>query len=129
MLRDREGPDPIEAEAAPWAVRAGNLVFCSGFTASNFKTGLAAGRRPGFPNYGNDAGRAGRAFLHYAQSRARAGWHLARTRAGIRISTSRTSDVLGSRQHVDALHAGAAGARLDGHQGPASFRARASSPA
>ena len=55
VLRDPEGPDPIEAEAAPWAVRAGNLVFCSGFTASNFSTGLAAGRRPGFPNYGNDA--------------------------------------------------------------------------
>jgi|EndMetStandDraft_8_1072994.scaffolds.fasta_scaffold02436_2 enamine deaminase RidA (YjgF/YER057c/UK114 family) len=55
VLRDPEGPDPIEAEAAPWAVRAGNLVFCSGFTASNFSAGLAAGKRPGFPNYGNDA--------------------------------------------------------------------------
>src|SRR4029077_13683068 len=44
-LRDPEGPDPLAAEAASWAVRAGNLVFCSGFTASNFSTGLAAGRR------------------------------------------------------------------------------------
>ena len=44
-----------EAEAAPHAVRAGNLVFCSGFTASNFTSGLAVGRRAGFPNYGNDA--------------------------------------------------------------------------
>jgi 2-iminobutanoate/2-iminopropanoate deaminase len=54
-LRDPEGPDPLAAEAASWAVRAGNLVFCSGFAASNFTTGLAAGKKPGFPNYGNDA--------------------------------------------------------------------------
>ena len=47
--------NPMDAEWAPPAVRAGNLVFCSGFTASNFKTGIAVGRRPGFPNYGNDA--------------------------------------------------------------------------
>ena len=55
VLRDPDGPDPMETEAAPHAVRAGPLVFCSGFTASNFKTGLAVGRRPGFPNYDNDA--------------------------------------------------------------------------
>ncbi len=55
ILRDPEGPDPLDAEWAPWAVRAGNLVFCSGFPAVDFKTGLAAGRKPGFPNYGNDA--------------------------------------------------------------------------
>lgn len=54
-LRDPEGPDPLAAEAASWAVRAGNLVFCSGFAASNFTTGLAAGKKPEFPNYGNDA--------------------------------------------------------------------------
>ncbi len=47
--------DPLEAEWASPAIRAGNLVFCSGFTASNFKTGLAVGKRPGFPNYGSDA--------------------------------------------------------------------------
>lgn len=45
----------MEAEWAPPAVRAGNLIFCSGFTASNFQTGLAVGKRPGFPNYGSDA--------------------------------------------------------------------------
>ena len=55
VLRDPDGPDPLEAEWASWAVRAGNLVFCSGFAAIDFKTGLAAGKKPGFPNYGNDA--------------------------------------------------------------------------
>lgn len=55
VLRDPAGPDPLEAEWASPAVRAGNLVFCSGFTASDFKTGLAVGKRPGFPNYGSDA--------------------------------------------------------------------------
>ena len=55
VLRDPTGPDPLAAEWASWAVRAGNLVFCSGFAATNFATGLAAGKKPGFPNYGNDA--------------------------------------------------------------------------
>ncbi len=55
VLRDPGGPDPLPAEGASWAVRAGNLVFCSGFTAIDFTTGLAAGKKPGFPNYGNDA--------------------------------------------------------------------------
>jgi enamine deaminase RidA (YjgF/YER057c/UK114 family) len=54
VLRDSDGPDPVDAEAASWAVRAGNLVFCSGFGASNFTTGLAAGKNPRFPNYGSD---------------------------------------------------------------------------
>jgi enamine deaminase RidA (YjgF/YER057c/UK114 family) len=55
VLRDPDGPDPLEAEWATPAVRAGNLVFCSGFTASDFKTGLAVSRRPGFTNYGSEA--------------------------------------------------------------------------
>ena len=55
VLEDPEGDDPLPAEWAPHAIRAGNLVFCSGFTASDFKTGLAVGRAPGFPNYGSDA--------------------------------------------------------------------------
>ena len=55
VLRDPEGSDPVEAEGAAHAVRAGNFVFCSAFTASDFKTGIAVGRRPGFPNYGSDA--------------------------------------------------------------------------
>lgn len=55
VLKDPQGPDPLPSEWAPWAVRAGNLVFCSGFAATNFATGLAAGKKAGFPNYGNDA--------------------------------------------------------------------------
>jgi enamine deaminase RidA (YjgF/YER057c/UK114 family) len=55
VLRDPGDLNPMEAEWAPAAIRAGNLVFCSGLTASNFKTGLAVGKRPGFPNYGSDA--------------------------------------------------------------------------
>jgi enamine deaminase RidA (YjgF/YER057c/UK114 family) len=54
VLRDPDGPDPLEAEWSSPAVRAGNLIFCSGFTASDFKTGLAVGRPPGFPNYGSE---------------------------------------------------------------------------
>jgi enamine deaminase RidA (YjgF/YER057c/UK114 family) len=55
VLNDPEGADPVEAEGASHAVRAGNLVFCSAFTASDFRNGLAVGKRPGFPNYGSDA--------------------------------------------------------------------------
>jgi enamine deaminase RidA (YjgF/YER057c/UK114 family) len=55
ILGDPEGDDPLPIEAAPLAVRAGNLIFCSGFTASDFKSGITVGRAPGFPNYGSDA--------------------------------------------------------------------------
>ena len=55
VLSDPEGSDPLPAEWASHAVRAGNFVFCSAFPASDFKTGLAVGRPPGFPNYGSDA--------------------------------------------------------------------------
>jgi enamine deaminase RidA (YjgF/YER057c/UK114 family) len=54
VLKDPDGPDPLEAEWASHAVRAGNLVFCSGFTATDFTNGLAVGKRPGFPNYGSE---------------------------------------------------------------------------
>jgi enamine deaminase RidA (YjgF/YER057c/UK114 family) len=54
VLRDPEGADPLEAEWASAAVRAGNLVFCSAFTASDFTNGLAVAKRPGFPNYGSE---------------------------------------------------------------------------
>ena len=37
VLKDPEGPDPLEVEWASSAVRAGNLVFCSGFTAQRFQ--------------------------------------------------------------------------------------------
>jgi 2-iminobutanoate/2-iminopropanoate deaminase len=52
---DPDGPNPLEAEWAPDAVRAGNLVFCSGFPASNFRDGLAVGKPTGFPYYGSTA--------------------------------------------------------------------------
>lgn len=54
-LHDPEGSDPLEVEGCPLAIRAGNLVFCSGLTASDFETGIAVGKAPGFPNYGSDA--------------------------------------------------------------------------
>src|SRR5262245_15546058 len=49
-LHDPQGSDPVPAEGASHAVRAGNFIFCSAFTASDFKNGIAVGRRPGFPN-------------------------------------------------------------------------------
>lgn len=55
VLSDPEGSDPLPVEWASHAVRAGNLVFCSAFPASDFKNGLAVGRPAGFPNYGSDA--------------------------------------------------------------------------
>ena len=55
VLNDPQGSNPIEAEGASHAVRAGNFVFCSAFTATDFESGIAVGRRPGFPNYGSDA--------------------------------------------------------------------------
>src|SRR4051812_21505333 len=55
VLTDPEGSDPLPAEWASHAVRAGNFVFCSAFPASDFKTGLAVGKPAGFPNYGSDA--------------------------------------------------------------------------
>jgi len=55
VLSDPEGSDPLPVEWASHAVRAGNFVFCSAFPASDFKTGLAVGKPPGFPNYGSDA--------------------------------------------------------------------------
>ncbi len=55
VLSDPEGSDPLPVEWASHAVRAGNLIFCSAFPASDFKTGLAVGKPPGFPNYGSEA--------------------------------------------------------------------------
>jgi enamine deaminase RidA (YjgF/YER057c/UK114 family) len=48
-------PDPTAAEHASLAVAAGPFVFCSGFSATDFETGLAVGRTDGFPYYGTDA--------------------------------------------------------------------------
>jgi enamine deaminase RidA (YjgF/YER057c/UK114 family) len=55
VLKDPDGSDPLPTEWASHAVRAGNLIFCSAFPASDFKNGLAVGRPPGFPYYGSEA--------------------------------------------------------------------------
>lgn len=55
VLADPEGSDPLPTEWASHAVRAGSFVFCSAFPATDFKSGLAVGKPPGFPNYGSDA--------------------------------------------------------------------------
>ena len=49
-----DDPNPMESEWAPDAVRAGNLVFCSGFPATDFSEGLAVGKPEGFPHYGSN---------------------------------------------------------------------------
>lgn len=54
-LQDPESNGAAAVEGASHAVRAGKFVFCSAFAASNFETGMAVGRRPGFPNYGSAA--------------------------------------------------------------------------
>ena len=118
VLRDPDGPDPMETEAAPHAVRAGPLVFCSGFTASNFKTGLAAGRRPGFPNYDNDAAlQADHFFTTLNRVLSQAGTSLEHALEFVSLRAG-PADVLGGRQRVAPLHAGTARPRLHGHQGP-----------
>jgi enamine deaminase RidA (YjgF/YER057c/UK114 family) len=53
-LQDPVGPDPRPSEGAPHAIHAGHLIFCSGFPATDFESGLAVGRRPGFPHYGSE---------------------------------------------------------------------------
>jgi enamine deaminase RidA (YjgF/YER057c/UK114 family) len=50
-----KAPDPTEAEHASLAVKAGPFVLCSGLPATDFKTGLAVGKAPGFPHFGSDA--------------------------------------------------------------------------
>jgi enamine deaminase RidA (YjgF/YER057c/UK114 family) len=55
VVRPDDVPDPLDAEHASWAVKAGPFVFVSGFPATDFKTGVPVGRKPGFPNYGSDA--------------------------------------------------------------------------
>lgn len=54
-LTDPAGPSSLDVEWAPDAIRAGNFVFCSGFPATDFRTGLAVGKAKGFPNYGSTA--------------------------------------------------------------------------
>ena len=46
--------DPMAAEHAPQAVKAGPFVFLSGVSATDYTTGLAVTKQPGFPIYGSD---------------------------------------------------------------------------
>ena len=55
VLQDPESDGAVKFEGASHAVKAGRFVFCSAFAATNFETGMAVGRRLGFPNYGSAA--------------------------------------------------------------------------
>lgn len=55
VVRSEDVPDPTDAEHASLAVKAGPFVFCSGFPATDFETGLAAANPPGFPYHGSNA--------------------------------------------------------------------------
>lgn len=48
-------PDPTDAEHASHAVVAGPFVFCSGFPATDFETGIPVGTVAGTPYHGNNA--------------------------------------------------------------------------
>jgi enamine deaminase RidA (YjgF/YER057c/UK114 family) len=54
-IRAEGVPDPLAAEHAALAIKAGPFLFASAFPATDFQTGLAVGKKPGFPNYGSDA--------------------------------------------------------------------------
>ena len=47
-------PDPMAAEHAPQAVKAGPFIFLSGVSATDYTKGLAVTKQPGFPIYGSD---------------------------------------------------------------------------
>ncbi|MCC7105012.1 MAG: RidA family protein [Chloroflexi bacterium] len=55
VIRADDAPSLSDAMGASQAVRAGPFVFPSAVPATDFVSGIAAGRRPGFPNYGSDA--------------------------------------------------------------------------
>ena len=54
-IRAEEVPDPMEAEHVPQAIKAGPFIFPSGLPATDFKTGLAVGKKPMYPYYGSEA--------------------------------------------------------------------------
>ncbi len=49
-----DAPNPMAAEHAPQAVKGGPFVFLSGVSATDYNTGLAVSKQPGFPIYGSD---------------------------------------------------------------------------
>ena len=54
-IQVQDAPDPMEAEHVPQAIKAGPFVFVSALPATDFKTGIPVGKKPGFPYYGSDA--------------------------------------------------------------------------
>ncbi|MPZ22610.1 MAG: hypothetical protein GEU28_03515 [Dehalococcoidia bacterium] len=50
-----DAPDPMDAEWAPQATKAGPFVFPSTLPATDFKTGVPVGKLPVYPYYGSDA--------------------------------------------------------------------------
>ena len=59
-----ELPSAMEAEHVPHGIKAGIFLFPSVLPATNFETGLAVGKRPGFPNYGSDAEMQAHYIMH-----------------------------------------------------------------
>lgn len=55
VVRTEDVPDPLPAEHASPAVSAGPFVFCSGLPATDYVSGLAVGKMPGYPNFGSEA--------------------------------------------------------------------------
>ncbi len=49
-----DASDPMAAEHAPQAVKAGPFVFLSGVSATDYASGVAVTKQPGFPIYGSD---------------------------------------------------------------------------
>ena len=50
-----DAPDPMPAEHAPQAVRAGPFVFPSALPATDFENGIVVGKNPRLPYYANNA--------------------------------------------------------------------------
>jgi enamine deaminase RidA (YjgF/YER057c/UK114 family) len=50
-----DAPDPMPAEHAPQAVKAGPFVFPSALPATDFENGIVVGKNPRLPYYGNNA--------------------------------------------------------------------------
>ena len=53
-IHTADAPDPMDAEWAPQAVKAGPFVFPSALPATDFQTGIVVGRNPIAPYYGSD---------------------------------------------------------------------------
>ncbi|MPZ23029.1 MAG: hypothetical protein GEU28_05685 [Dehalococcoidia bacterium] len=50
-----DAPDPMDAEWAPQAIKAGPFVFPSAMVATDYQTGVPVGKLPVYPYYGSDA--------------------------------------------------------------------------